>query len=67
MSEKSNQERASLAAKVFVSYLVVAATTGLLYFLFLIRPVVLQVIIAVIVALALEPLVRLLVRKGIGR
>lgn len=56
-----------IAKKTFVAYAVIVGTTALLYLVYLLSSVVLQVVVALIVAVALQPAVRFLMRRGLGR
>lgn len=56
-----------LGIKTFVVYGVLLASTGLLYLLYLLRPVILQLVVALIVAVALEPSVRFFIRHRFSR
>lgn len=57
----------SVAKKAFVAYAVIVGTTALLYLIYLLSSVLLQVVVALIVAVALQPLVKFLMRRGLGR
>lgn len=56
-----------IASKTAIVYLVILAMTGLMFFIYLIRSVILQLTIALILTIALEPLVGSLMKRGIKR
>src|SRR5258706_6842743 len=55
------------AKKPAIVYMVLLAMSGLILFIYLVRAVILQLTIALILAVALEPLVGWLMKRGIGR
>src|SRR5438132_4428410 len=57
----------NIASKTAIVYMVLLAMSGLILFIYLVRAVVLQLTIALILTVALEPLVGWLMKRGIGR
>ena len=57
----------NIASKTAIVYMVLLAMSGLILFIYLVRAVILQLTIALILAVALEPLVGWLMKRGIGR
>jgi predicted PurR-regulated permease PerM len=57
----------NIARKTAIVYMVLLAMSGLILFIYLVRTVILQLTIALILAVALEPLVGWLMKRGIGR
>ncbi len=55
------------AKKTLMVYAVVVGVTGLMYLIYLLHAVILQLVVALIVAVALEPLVAFLMRRGLTR
>src|SRR5882762_4839548 len=57
----------NIARNTAIVYMVLVAMSGLILFIYLVRTVILQLTIALILAVALEPLVGWLMKRGIGR
>jgi predicted PurR-regulated permease PerM len=65
--QEKGAERQGIAKKTIIVYGVVLAASAGVYLLFLLHSLLLQMIVAVMLAIALEPLVRVLMRRGIKR
>lgn len=63
----SHEQTTSLIKKVAIVYAVIVLTSTLLYLLYLLNAVLLQLIVALILAVVLEPLVKFFIRRGLKR
>lgn len=64
---KNHEQVTSLVKKVATIYAVVILVSALLYLLYLLNAVLLQLVIALLLAVVLEPLVRFFMQRGIRR